>query len=90
MDEEKYKHITNETVRKKFFNITNIKKQITTRQLTFIVKVACNSDDHLPTKLITAWCNHKIQRGGLLHTNNKSIVNIKNINSHGSKYVLDL
>ena len=72
MDEVKYQHITNETVRKKLFDIPNIKKQIATQQLTFIGKMARNYDDHLPTKLLTAWCNHKIQRGGALYTNNTS------------------
>ena len=66
--------ITNETIRKKFFDIPNIEKQIATWQLTFISKVARNSDGHLPTKIITAWCNHKRLRGGVMHTKNKSIV----------------
>ena len=57
--EVKDQHITNEAVRSKFFDIPNIEKQIATQQLNFIGKVARNSDDHLPTKLITAWCNHK-------------------------------
>ena len=72
--EVKYQHITNEIVRNKFFDITNIEKQIATQQLTFIGKVARKSDDRLPTKLLTALCNHKRQRGGVLHTNKKSIV----------------
>ena len=66
MADMKYQHITNETVRKKIFDIPNIKKQITTRQLNFIGKVACKADDHLPTKLLTACCNHKRRRGGVL------------------------
>ena len=47
-------------------------KKIATRQLTFIGKVARNSDDYLPTKLLTTWCNHKRRRGGVLHTNKKN------------------
>ena len=69
MNEVKDQHITNETVRRKFFDIPNIKKQIATRQLSFIGKVVHNSDDHLTTKILTAWCNHKRRRGGVLHTN---------------------
>ena len=57
-----------------FFDIPNIEKKIATRQLTFIGKVARKSDNHLSTKFLTAWCNHKLQRGGVLHTNKKSIV----------------
>ena len=86
MTEVKYQHITNETVKRKFFDIPNIKKQIATQQLTFIRNVARNSDDHLPTKLITAWCNHKGRRGGVLHTNKKPIVhNLRLIIPGGDK-----
>ena len=53
MTEVKYQRITNETVRRKLFYILNIKEQIATQQLTFIEKVARNSDNHLPTKLLT-------------------------------------
>ena len=74
MAEVKDQHITNETVRNKFFDIPNIEKNIATRQLTFIGKLARNSDYRLCTKLLTAWCNHKRRRGGVLHTNKKSIV----------------
>ena len=38
MAEVKEQRITNETVRKKFLDITNIKKQIATQQPTFIGK----------------------------------------------------
>ena len=72
--EVKDQHITNYTVSKKFFGIPNIEKNIATRQLTFIVKMARNSDDHLTTKLLTAWCNHNIRHGGVLNTNKKYIV----------------
>ena len=74
VDEVKGQHITNEIVSKKLFDIPNVKKQIATGQLTFIGKVARNFDDHLNTKLITAWWSHKRQRGYLLNTSKKSIV----------------
>ena len=67
--EVKDQHITNERVRRKFFDIPNIEKHIATQHLTFIGKVARNSDDHIPTKNLTAWCNHKRRHGGVLHTN---------------------
>ena len=70
----KEQHITNETARKIFIGILNIKQQITIRKITFIVKVVRNSDDQLPTKLITVWCNHKRRRGLILHTNKTFIV----------------
>ena len=71
MDEVKDQHITNETLRKKFFDIPNIEKQIATRQVMFIGKLTYKSDDHLPTKLLTAWCKQNRRRGGVLHTNKK-------------------
>ena len=37
------------------FNIPTIQNQIAKRQLTFIGKVVRNSDQQLPTKLLTAW-----------------------------------
>ena len=69
MTEVKDQRITNETVRRIFFGILNIEEQIAKRQLPFIGKVTNNSDEHLFTKLLTAWCNHKRRRGGVLHTN---------------------
>ena len=54
MTQVKDQHVTNETVQRKFFDIPNMEKQIATRQLTLIEKVARNSDNHLPTKILTA------------------------------------
>ena len=70
----KEKRITKDTVKDKFFGIPNIEKQIPTLQLIFIRKVASNSDNHLPSKLLAMWFNHKRQRGGLMQTNNKYIL----------------
>ena len=55
IDEIKDQRITNETVRITFIDIPSIKRQIATQHLTFIIKVARNSDDYLPTKFLTAW-----------------------------------
>ena len=71
MTEVKDQRITNKTLRRNCLGILNIEEKITTQQLTFIGKVTRNSDDHLPTKLLTAWCNHKRWRGGVLYTNKK-------------------
>ena len=73
MTEVKDQRITNEIVRRNFFDILNIEEQIATQQLTFIGKVTRNSEDHLPNKLLSWWCNHKRRCGGVLHTNKKSI-----------------
>ena len=74
MTEVKEERIRNAEVRERFFNIPTIQNQIEKRQLAFIGKVVRNSDLQLPTKLLTAWCNHKRKRGGVLHSNKKSIV----------------
>ena len=73
MTDVKDQRITNETKRRFFLNTPNIEKQIATQHLTLIRKLARNSDNHLPTKLLTEWCNHKRRRGGVLKTNKKSI-----------------
>ena len=74
MTEVKEERIRNAEVKDRFFNIPAIQNQIAKRQLTFIGKVVRNSDQQLPTKLLTAWWNHKRRRGGVLHSNKKSIV----------------
>ena len=52
MTEVKEIIIINEAARKKFFNISNIKKQIATRQLNFVGKVACNLTTNFPTNFL--------------------------------------
>ena len=54
-----------------------IQNQVAKQQLTFIGKVTHKSDEKLPTKLLKAWCNHKRQVGGELHSNKKTL--LKNI-----------
>ena len=56
------------------FLIPIIEHQNKIWQLIFIVKFICNSDDKLPTKLLTACCNQKRQYGGVLNTKNSSII----------------
>ena len=74
MTEVKEERIRNAEVRERFFNIPTIQNQIAKRQLTFIGKVVRNSDQQLPTKLLTAWCNQKQRRVGVIHLNKKYIV----------------
>ena len=65
--------ITNESVRKQFFNIPTIRYQLTKRQLTFIGKVFSNSEYQIPTQLLTAWCDNKRKPGAPLQNNNKNL-----------------
>ena len=60
--------ITNISIRERFFNIPMIRNQIAQRKLTFIGKVLRNSDDQIPTQLLTAWCNRKQNPGAILST----------------------
>ena len=66
-------HITNASLRMRFFNIPTIPNQIAKRQLTFIGKVVRNSEDQIPTQLLTAWSDHKRKRGGVLQNNKKNL-----------------
>ena len=51
-------HITNDSVRMRFCHIPSLWNQIAKWQLTFIGKVVRNSDSQIPTRLLTAWCDH--------------------------------
>ena len=46
--------ITNDSLRMRFFNIPSIRNQIAKRQLAFIGKVVRNTDNQIPTQLLTA------------------------------------
>ena len=65
--------ITNESVQKRFFNIPTIRYQLSKQQLTFIGKVVRNSEDQIPTQLLTAWYNNKRKPGAPLQNNKKNL-----------------
>ena len=65
--------ITNESVRKRFFNTPTIRHQLARRKLTFIGKVVRNSEDQIPTKLLTAWCDNKLKKGASLQNNKNNL-----------------
>ena len=67
-------HIKNESIRKTFYNIPDIRSQIAIRQMSFLGKVVRGPDHHPPKQLISAWCNHPRLPGGVLTTNKKSLV----------------
>jgi len=71
VEEEK---ITNEKVRKIFFNIPDLRSLIAIRQCRFIGRVIRGPNNNPPKLLLTAWCNNKRVNGGQLTTNKKSIV----------------
>ena len=67
-------HITNDSVRRRFCHIPSLRNQFAKRQLTFIGKIVRNSDSQIPTRLLTAWCDHPRRRGAPLQSNKKNLV----------------
>ena len=57
-----------------FFNIPTIRNQIAFRQLTYIEKIVRRESTHIPTRLLTAWCDHPRKVGRPLITKKKCIV----------------
>ena len=81
--------ITNESVRKRFFNILTIRYQLVKQQLTFIGKVVRNSEDQIPTQMLTAWCDNKRKPGAPLQNNKNTLAqNIRLIVPSAAKYGL--
>ena len=68
------RHINNASLREKFYNIPMIKNQITFWQLTYLRKIFHREASQIPTRLLTAWCDHPRKVGRPLLTNKKSIV----------------
>ena len=68
-----YDKVTNKSVQTRFFDIPTIWNQITQRQLTFTGKVVRNKDDQITTQLLTARCNNKRRRVGVLQNNKKNL-----------------
>ena len=57
-----------------FYNIPCIQNQISVRQLTHIGKLFQREGSHIPTQIITAWCDHPRKVGRPILTNRKFIV----------------
>ena len=65
--------ITNQYVRKRFFNIPTIRYQLAKRKLTFIGKVIRNLEDQIPTQLLKAWCVNKRKPGAPIQNNKNNL-----------------
>ena len=74
MMQVKDERISNEKLRKMFYNIPDACTLIAVKQLNFIGKVVRREDLFFSKQLLTAWLNHKRKRGGFLTTNRKSVV----------------
>ena len=57
-----------------FYNILCVRNQVVFRQLTYVGKILRQEGSHVPTRLLTAWCDNPRKQGGQLVTNKDSIV----------------
>ena len=70
-------------------NIPTIRYHLAKRQLNFIRKVFRNSEDQIPTQLLTSWCENKRKLGAPLQNNKKNLAqNIRLIVPGAEKYGL--
>ena len=82
-------HITNTSIRGKFYNIPTIKNQIALQQLTHLSKIFHREYSHIPTRLLTVWCNHPRKVGRPIFTNKQYMVRniqqvIPNVDAYGA------
>ena len=66
--------IKNTQARSKFYNIPCIMSQVAFRQLSYVGKIFQREGTHLPTRLLTTWCDHPRKRGRPLLTHKMSLV----------------
>ena len=81
--------ITKNSIQEKFYNIPTIKNQIALRQLTYLGKIFRREESHIPTRLLTVWCDHPCKAGRPILTNRQSMVRniqqvILNVDAYGS------
>ena len=56
------------------YNIPTVQNQIAFRQITYLGKLFQHEASHIPTRLLTAWCDHPCKVGRPLLTNKQSMV----------------
>jgi hypothetical protein len=66
--------ITNERIRKIFFNIPTAENTIVIRQMTYLGKIVRGPTNQPPRQMPTAWSANPRPKGGVLTTNKKSLV----------------
>ena len=72
-----------------FYNIPCVRNQVAFSKFTYVGKILRREGSHVPTRLLTAWCDNPMKRGGRLITNKDSIVKnlrlvLPNVNDFGS------
>ncbi len=66
--------ITNERIRKIFFNVPTAENTIVIRQMTYLGKVIRGPTNHPPRQMLTAQSANPRPKGGVLTTNKKALV----------------
>ncbi len=66
--------ITNERVRKIFFNLPTAENIIVIRQMNYLGKIIRGQTNHPPRQMLTAWSTNPHPKGGVLMTNKKALV----------------
>ena len=69
MDEK----ISNKKIRKRFYDIPDIRRMIAARQLKYVGKVVRSDDTFIPKQLLTAWVSNTRPQGRPLTTNKNSL-----------------
>ena len=69
-------HIKNSHIRKMFYNIPCVRNQVAFKQLTYVGKIMRCERSHVPTIILTSWCDNPRKRGGQFLTNKESLVQI--------------
>ena len=82
-------HITNTSIREKFYNIPTIENQIALRQLTYLGKIFRKEYSYIPTRLLTVWCDHPRKVVRPILTNNQCMLRnihqvIPNVDAYGA------
>ncbi|KAL7426046.1 hypothetical protein ACHAXH_000620, partial [Discostella pseudostelligera] len=75
MTQVRDEHITNERIRKIFFNLPDAHGLIAIKSMNYLGKVVRGPNHHPPKQLLTAFVNHARPKSGVIMTNKKAIVN---------------
>ena len=57
-----------------FYNIPYVRNHVAFSQLTYVGKILRQEGSHVPTRLLTAWCDDSRKQGGQLVTNKDILV----------------
>ena len=68
------RHIKKNSTREMFYIIPTVQNQIAFRQLTYLGKLFRREASHIPTCLLTVWCDHPRKVGPPVLTNKQSMV----------------